>query len=132
MGVPQGAVSSPLLWNFFTSDLRFLGYADDFHGFISDPSIEVIEDSLNSVAEDMVEWAVENDMEISAPKSTATLFTPWTKQVNQQLEVKVGAEDVPTVKNPRSSARSPSYFLRSCYWHCEKGFFAPQHHACVV
>ena len=67
MGVPQGAVSSPLLWNFFTSDLRFLGYADDFHGFFSDPNIEVIEDSLNSVAEDMVEWVVENDMEISAP-----------------------------------------------------------------
>lgn len=101
MGVPQGAVSSPLLWNFFTSDLNFLGYADDFHGFVGDPNVVVIEETLNKVAEEMVNWAVENDMEISAPKSTTTLFTPWTRQVNQQLSVKVDDDDVPTVKNPR-------------------------------
>ena len=101
MGVPQGAVSSPLLWNFFTSDLDSHGYADDFHGFISDPNVEVIEGALGTVAEELADWAAANDMDISAPKSTATLFTPWTRQVNHQLVVKIGDGDVPTVKNPK-------------------------------
>ena len=49
----------------------------------------------------MVVWADKNEMSISAPKSTVTLFTPWTRQVNAQLDVKVGDETVPTVKCPR-------------------------------
>ena len=40
-------------------------------------------------------------MQISAPKSTVTLFTPWTKQVNKQLDVKIDGVAVPTVKSPR-------------------------------
>ena len=40
-------------------------------------------------------------MSISAPKSTVTLFTPWTRQVNHQLDVSINQVPVPTVKNPR-------------------------------
>ena len=40
-------------------------------------------------------------MSISAPKSSATLFTPWTRQVNATLYVKIGNDPVPTVKNPK-------------------------------
>ena len=40
-------------------------------------------------------------MEISAPKSTVTLFTTWTKQVALSLDVRVSDVVVPTVKNPR-------------------------------
>ena len=49
----------------------------------------------------MLAWAVENDMSISAPKSTVTLFTSWTKQVNTVLDVEIGNEPVPTEKNLR-------------------------------
>ena len=49
----------------------------------------------------MVEWTNANEMSISAPKSTVTLFTPWTKQVNSQLDVKIDNVAVPTVKCPR-------------------------------
>ena len=41
-------------------------------------------------------WAESNEMSISAPKSSATLFTPWTKQVNLQLDVKIDDVVVPT------------------------------------
>ena len=40
-------------------------------------------------------------MSISAPKSSVTLFTPWTKQVNSQLDVTIENIPVPTVKSPR-------------------------------
>ena len=49
----------------------------------------------------MVEWADENEMKILAPKSTVTLFTPWTKQVNCQLDVRIKGVTVPTLKNPK-------------------------------
>ena len=49
----------------------------------------------------MEAWADENGMLISALKSTVTLFTPWTKQISNNLNVKVNDVVVPTEKNPR-------------------------------
>ena len=101
MGFPQGAVSSPLLWNFFTDALEEIGFADDFHAFFVSKQIQDIAGGLNAAGANMLAWADENEMSISAPKSTATLFTPWTKQVNATLDVRIGGETVPTEKNPR-------------------------------
>ena len=67
----------------------------------SSPDIDVISETLNSAASELNVWAVENGMDISAPKSTTTLFTPWSKQVNKQLDVSIDSVPVPTVKNPR-------------------------------
>ena len=107
LGMPQGAVSSPPLWNLFSFDLKVVAaelaqsLADDFHGASSSNDIQAIETNLNAAAAEMVDWADKNVMSISAPKSTVTLFTPWTRQVNIQLDVKVGDETVPTIKCPR-------------------------------
>ena len=76
-------------------------YADDYHDSAVSPEVDVITERLNTAAEKLVEWADGADMSISAPKSTATLFTPWTKQVNASLDIKIGDDAVPTVKNPK-------------------------------
>ena len=57
-------------------------------------------ETLNQAGAEMVEWVGENGMLISAPKSTVTLFTPWTEQVNTQLNVSIGKAPLPTEKNP--------------------------------
>ena len=101
MGVPQGAVLSPLLWNFFTSDLDETGFADDYHKFAVSEDLAQVSSDLQDAADRMVSWAKENDMEISAPKSSVTLLTPWTKQVNATLDVSIDGVPVPMVKNPR-------------------------------
>ena len=101
LGLPQGAVSSPLLWNFFTDKLDDIGFADDFHATAVSPAVDEISAGLNTAAVRLSTWTAENDMSISAPKSTITLFTPWTKQVNVNLDVEVGEDPVPTAKNPR-------------------------------
>ena len=48
-----------------------------------------------------MDWSDANSMFVSAPKSTVTLFTPWTKQVDQQLDVSIDGVRVPTAKNPK-------------------------------
>ena len=63
--------------------------------------VQSISDQLGTSAEKLVEWAQANDISISAPKSIITLFTPWTKQVNALIDVQIGDDDVPTVKNPK-------------------------------
>ena len=105
LGMPQGAVSSPPLFNFFVKDLRVESgdvnesFADDFHTAAVSKKIDAIVAVLNSAAEELDRWAKDNGMGISAQKSTVTLFTPWTKQVNERLDVKIGDEVIPTDKN---------------------------------
>ena len=90
MGMPQGAVLSPGLFTFFVKDLDEEAYADDFHGFASDDKLDVIANALCAIADGMDSWTKENEMLISAPKSTVTLFTPWTKEFSATLDVKIG------------------------------------------
>ena len=75
-------------------------FADDAHSAASSKKIDVIVDSLNSSAQSYYEWTEQNGMEISAAKTTVTLFTPWTAQVNKKLPVGVNGQLVRTVKEP--------------------------------
>ena len=78
LGFPQGAVSSPILWNFFSRDLVVEAadlsesFADDFHSASLSSDLIEISESLSEAATEKVEWVVDNEMKISAPKSTAT------------------------------------------------------------
>ena len=108
LGMPQGAVSSPPLWNFFCKDLVLVdsceldeSFADDFYGASSSSDIDAITVNLNKAADEMAEWADKNAMSLSAPKSSVTLFTSWTKQVNVTLDVKLRGEEIPTEKFPK-------------------------------
>ena len=106
LGVPQGSVLSPSLYNYFDKDLvveatESESLADDHEANHTSPDIGEISGSLNVAGEEMVKRVSDNHMEISAPKSTSTLFTPWTKQVNVDLGLKLNGVDVPAAKNPR-------------------------------
>ena len=107
LGVVKGGPDSPPLWNLFTNDHVVEAadldekFADDFHSAAVSPDLNVIEGTLNVAAEETVAWAEENEMTISAPKSTVTVFTPWTKQVIAQLDVRINGVTVPTEKHPR-------------------------------
>ena len=55
-------------------------FADNFHSASLSSDLIEISESLSEAATEMVEWAVNNEMKLDA-----TLFTPWTKQVNCQI-----------------------------------------------
>ena len=85
MGVPQGSVISPSLWNFFVSSFSSgaevdESFADDFHAAESAVSPDDIAVALASAASNLSAQAEDIGLSLSAPKSTVTLFTPWVKQ----------------------------------------------------
>ena len=62
--MPQGAVSSPLLWNFFTSGLDAKGYADDFHALSVSPEVDKLTDELNAADAELLAWTGANYVDL--------------------------------------------------------------------
>ena len=107
LGFPQGSRISPILFIFYEADKQVVAaelseaYADDGHVAESSSDVDEIATALNAAADEISAWASLNGMSVSAPKSTVTLFTSWTKQVNHQLPVTMDGTQVPTEKNPK-------------------------------
>ena len=63
----------------------------------SSTNIDKICSKLNSFLPVVHNWFVSNQLEISPEKSTATLFTTWTKEVKTQVDLVIGNQHIPTV-----------------------------------
>lgn len=107
-GVPQGGVISPILFNFYLVKLpsppegiKLISYADDCSILAADPNITNICDKLNPYLDTLNTWFKERKLELSTEKSSATLFTTWTREANVSLDVKIGGRVIPTVKTPK-------------------------------
>lgn len=107
-GVPQGGVLSPILFNFYMSDLphpppevKLVSYADDITLMATNTNVQEACDHLNAYLATLNEWLKSKHLELSAEKSTATIFTTWTREVNTELDIRVAGNLIPTVKRPR-------------------------------
>ena len=106
MGVPQGSVLSPLLFNFFINDISSTadvdqGYADDLHGAVQHTRPQEIATRLSAVASELSTQAEEHGLLLSAPKSTVTLFTSWNKEFGRLPPVNLAGVQIPQVNNPK-------------------------------
>lgn len=85
-GVPQGAVTSPLLFSFYLTKLplppdgiTIIQYADDISIYTSGTNIELMTNRLNTYLNTLSDFLEERELKVSPEKSTVTLFSPDTK-----------------------------------------------------
>ena len=107
-GVPQGGVLSPTLFNLYMAKIplpqgtiALHTYADDSTVSNSGPIIGPICKELNEYLSILENWFKSRNLFISPSKSSATLFTTFTGEVNEELPIEINGERVPTVRNPK-------------------------------
>ena len=106
--VPQGGILSPFRFNVYTGDiplppkeLKLVTYADDCTVMASGSTVPELEERINPYLHTPLEWFTANDLELSPGKSSATLLTTFSKEINRELKIKIDGCPVPTVKNPK-------------------------------
>ena len=86
-GVPQGAVTSPILFNFYLckmptppEGIKIIQYADDVSIYAIGVDIKALSNQINMFINKVVDYLEEISLMVSPEKSTVTLFTPDTNQ----------------------------------------------------
>ena len=80
------------------SNIKLVSYADDTTILAND--IKTACDALNMFLPELHSFFTSRNLQISEAKSTATVFTSWTKEVNRELDIHINGKYIPTVKYP--------------------------------
>ena len=82
--------------------IKLITYADDCTLLSSSTNIDEIRWKLKLKFLPVVhKLFVSNQLEISPEKSTATLFTTWTKEIKTQMDLVIGNQHITTVTLPK-------------------------------
>ena len=107
-GVLQGAVTSPILFNFYLANLppppagvAVMQYADDMSVYSSGVKIPDMTARINSYVPSLLDFLRERELEFSAEKSTVTLFTPASGEAGIHPQVLVDGKLVKLEKEPK-------------------------------
>ena len=107
-GVPQGAVTSPILFNFYISRLpvppdgvNIVMYADDLSVYASGTDLIYLSQAIQSYIDSVLIFLKERELEVSPTKSTVTLFTPDTKEAQIHPTIKIDGVIVKLDKTPK-------------------------------
>ena len=108
-GVPQGAVSSPILFNFYLAKLpnpprgiKVIQYADDISIYsTSKQSITEVSEEISRYIDTVVQFLEERNLQVSPEKSTVTLFTPDPAQFRTCPPIKIKGQQVKLEQQPK-------------------------------
>ena len=107
-GVPQGAVSSPISFNFYLANLppappgiKVIQYADDISIYTSGTSIKNMCTHINSYINLVTDYLEERELLVSTEKLMVTLFTPDTHEFDVHPKIKIKGETIRLDKDPK-------------------------------
>ncbi len=107
-GVPQGAVTSPILFNFYLRHLPnppknivVVQYADDISIYATGKPHAALADAINKYIPEVLDFLEERELKVSPTKSTVTLFTPDTKEFKEHPIVVIKNEVVKLELKPK-------------------------------
>ena len=107
-GVPQGAVTSPLLFCFYLAnipdppeDIYIIQYADDISIYTSGVNIQALSIKVNLYLDKLLDFLDERELLVSPEKSTVTLFSPDTKEYKIHPQVFLRDKLVPLENKPK-------------------------------
>lgn len=107
-GVPQGAVSSPLLFSFYLaklpsppSDVHIIQYADDISIYTSGTKARQLTQRLNKYLDTLLDFLEERELLVSPEKSTVTYFSPDKREANYHPNIKLRDKLVKLEKTPK-------------------------------
>ena len=102
-GVPQGGVLCSMLFNTYISKiptpppaLKLISSADGCTALTSGRYIEVLAARLNVYPSMLRNFPSDRNLKLSAQKSTATIFTTWTREGRKVLDIKIEELVIPT------------------------------------
>ena len=67
----------------------------------SGPKIPPLVEATNKYLDTLNKWFNQRNLIISAPKSSATIFTTFSNELSLDLDVKINGTKVPTIKDPK-------------------------------
>ena len=107
-GVPPGSKLSHSLFNYYIYDMsrpspsvKRVCYADDITVWTSGLKIPQMESMINNCLRDVGIYMKENSLLISAPRSTVTLFTPDTHQLQTHPNITLEDTQLPLERSPK-------------------------------
>lgn len=107
-GVPQGAVLSPSLFNFYISALpapppsvKLISYADDLTLTSTNSDISVATASINRYLPVLVDYLHARNLIISTTNSTVSLLTPHAAQSQLHPQIYIDNQFLPLERQPK-------------------------------
>ena len=103
-----------MLFNLYMSSLplppekvRLTTYADDITLVTSSPHVERLKQQIESYLQSLYSWLTSRYLTLSADKSSATIFTTWSKEVKFDPKITIAGQPIPIHQKPKNIGCHP-------------------------